>query len=169
MPFAVTHVLSAIILVDLFRDYIAKHKKYFTLHTVFIAGFAGLLPDMDIPLNWFLNFFGLSIAHGTITHTPLFALIFLIPGFILWHQKKHKTAMYFFVICFGIFLHLFLDYFFMGDYSTGIMFFYPLSNVTYGLNLLQTSNQAFFAAIDATILLLWLWHEEIKHKISDFI
>jgi len=39
MPFAVTHVLSAIIFVDLFRDYIAKHKKYFTLHTVFIAGF----------------------------------------------------------------------------------------------------------------------------------
>ena len=57
MPFAVTHVISSIILVDLYRDYVAKHKKYFTLHTVFIAGLAGLLPDIDLPLNWLLNFF----------------------------------------------------------------------------------------------------------------
>jgi hypothetical protein len=41
MPFAVTHVLLTIILVDLFRDYVAKHKKYFTLHTILIAGIAG--------------------------------------------------------------------------------------------------------------------------------
>jgi len=169
MPFAVTHVLSAIILVDLFRDYVVKHKKYFTLHTIFIAGFAGLLPDVDIPLNWFLNFFGVGIVHQSVTHTPLFALIFLIPGLILWHNKKHKTAMYFFVICFGIFLHLFLDYLFIGDSSAGIMFFYPLSSAAYGLNLLQNVSSNFFAGIDAIILLLWLWHEEIKHKISDFI
>ena len=55
MPLAVTHVLLTIIMVDLYRDYITKHKGYFTLHTVFIAGFAGLLPDIDIPLNWILN------------------------------------------------------------------------------------------------------------------
>jgi len=169
MPFAVTHVLLAIILVDLYRDYITKYKKYFTLHTIFIAGVAGLLPDIDIPLNWLLNFFGLNIVHGTITHTPLFGLIFLIPAFILWHQKKHKTAMYFFVVCFGIFLHISLDYLFMGDYGTGIMFFYPFSITTYGLNLLQNVSPNFFAGIDAIILLAWLWHEEIKHKISDFI
>jgi len=169
MPFAVTHVLLAIILVDLYRDYFAKHKKYFTLHTIFIAGVAGLLPDIDIPLNWLLNFFGLGIAHGTITHTPLFALIFLVPGLILWYNKNHKTAMYFFVICFGIFVHILLDYLFIGDYGVGIMFFYPLSNATYGLNLLQNLSPMFFAGIDAIILLAWLWHEEIKHKISDFI
>jgi|TARA_B100001971_G_scaffold187811_1_gene188740 hypothetical protein len=166
MSFAVTHVLLAIILVDLYRDYFAKHKKYFTLHTIFIAGLAGLLPDIDLPLNWFLNFFGLSIGHGTITHTPLFALIFLIPGLILWHNKKHKEAMYFFVVCFGILFHISLDFLFAGY---GIMFFYPFSNTTYGLNLLQNVSRNFFAGIDAIILLAWLWHEEIKHKISDFI
>jgi len=169
MPFAVTHVLASIILVDLFRDYVTKHKKYFTLHTIFIAGFAGLLPDIDIPLNWFLNLFGLSIEHGTITHTPLFALIFLIPGLILWKQKKHKIAMYFFVICFGILVHISLDYFFASDPSDGIMFFYPFSTATYALDLLKGASVNLFAAIDAIILLLWLWHEEIKHKISDFI
>ena len=82
MPLAVTHVLLTIMIVDLYRDYVAKHKKYFTLHTVFIAGFAGLLPDIDIPLNWVLNIFGAGIIHGTITHTPLFAFIFLIPAFV---------------------------------------------------------------------------------------
>jgi len=169
MPFAVTHVLLTIILVDLYRDYITKYKKYFTLHTIFIAGVAGLLPDIDIPLNWLLNFFGLGIAHGTITHTPLFGLIFLIPGFILLKQKKPKIAMYFFVVCFGILLHISLDYLFMGEYDTGIMFFYPFSYATYGLNLLQNATLIFFAGIDAIIFLAWLWHEEIKHKISDFI
>ena len=169
MPFAVTHVLLAIIAVDLYRDYFAKHKKYFTLHTVFIAGFAGLLPDIDVPLNWFLNLIGAEIVHRTITHTPLFGLIFLIPAFILWHNKKHKVAMYFFVTTFGILLHLFLDYAFVADAAGGIMFFYPFSTVTYGLNLLQNVSPNMFAAMDAIILMLWLWHEEMKHKISDFI
>ena len=170
MPFAVTHVLLTIILVDIYRDYFAKHKKYFSLHTVFIAGLAGLLPDIDIPLNWFLNLFGLSIAHGTITHTPLFALIFLIPGFILWRNKKHKEAMYFFVICFGILLHIFIDYFLGGGQYEGIMFFYPFSEAVFKLHLLgKFSLSNIPAALDAIILLAWLWHEEIKHKISDFI
>ncbi|MCH8003029.1 MAG: metal-dependent hydrolase [Nanoarchaeota archaeon] len=165
MPFAVTHVLLTIILVDLYRDYITKYKKYFTLHTIFIAGVAGLLPDIDIPLNWLLNFFGLGIAHGTITHTPLFGLIFLIPAFILWHQKKHKTAMYFFVVCFGILFHIFLDLIF----GAGILIFYPLSDFTFGLNIAINFSRMASAGMDAIILLLWLWHEEIKHKISDFI
>jgi len=169
MPLAVTHVLLAIILVDLYRDYFTKHKKYFTLHTIFIAGLAGLLPDIDIPLNLVLNIFGFGITHGTITHVPLFGLIFLIPAFILWINKKHKFAMYFFVISFGVLFHIFLDYLIRSDVGGGIMLFYPVSNAAYGLNLFQDFSFLFFAGIDAIILLAWLWHEEIKHKISDFI
>ena len=168
MPFAVTHVLSSIILADLYRDYVAKHKKYFTLHTVFIAGFAGLLPDIDIPFNLLLNFMGADLVHRTITHTPLFAMIFLIPGFVLWKRKRHKIAMYFFVTAFAILLHISLDYFFAAD-NNGVMFFYPLSYEQYALNLLKGLSIDFFAGMDAIILLLWLWHEEIKHKISDYI
>ena len=168
MPFSVTHVLLTIITVDLYRDYFAKHKKYFTLHTIFIAGVAGLLPDMDIPLNLFLSFFGFGIAHGTLTHTILFGLIFLIPAFILWYNKKHKIAMYFFVATFGVLLHLLLDFVFSTDIG-GVMFFYPLSTATFGLNLIKGFNPILLASIDAIILLLWLWHEEVKHKISDFI
>jgi len=174
MPFAVTHVLLAIIAVDLFRDYYMKqHKKYITLHTLVIAGIAGLLPDIDVPLNWLFTSFGYSIPilqHGYLTHTPFFGLIFLIPAFILWNKKKHKTATYFFVITFGILFHLFLDYVLGGGAPQGIMFFWPLSTIPFKLHLLANFNLASLpAGIDAVILLAWLWHEEKKHKISDFI
>ena len=168
MPFAVTHVLLTIIAVDLYRDYVSKYKKYFTLHTIFIAGLAGLLPDIDIPLNIFLNLFGIEIMHRGITHTPLFGLIFLIPAFIYLSRKKHKIAMYFFVTTFGVLFHLILDFMFSSD-ATGIMFLYPFSIAQFGLNIVQEYNPILLAGVDAIILLLWLWHEEVKHKISDFI
>jgi membrane-bound metal-dependent hydrolase YbcI (DUF457 family) len=168
MPFAVAHVLSSIIAVDLYRDYIAKHKKYFTLHTVFIAGFAGLLPDIDIPVSWVLNSLGAEFAHRTFTHTPLFALIFLIPAVAFWLHKKHKIAVYFFVTCFGVLMHILLDFVFSTD-DGGLILFYPVSNMQFGLNLLKGFDPTLLAGLDAVILLLWLWHEEIRHKISDFI
>jgi len=174
MPLAVTHVILTIILVDLFRDYIMKkHKKYLTLHTIMIAGIAGLLPDIDIPINWVLNLFGYSyeiMQHGGLTHTALFGLIFLIPAFIYWKKKRYKMATYLFVITFGVLFHVFLDYFLGGGRFEGIMWFWPLSAHPYKLHLLAKiglSNVP--AALDAVILLGWLWHEEIKHKISDFI
>lgn len=173
MPLAVTHVLLTIILVDLYRDYITKHKKYFSLHTVLIAGVAGLLPDIDVPINWILNSFGYFsdiLKHGGLTHTPLFGLIFLIPAFILLKKGKHKTATYFFVITFGILFHLFLDYLLGGGAYEGIMLFYPFSTIAYKVHLLANIGlRNLPAGIDAIILLAWLWHEEVKHKITDFI
>ena len=77
--------------------------------------------------------------------------------------------MYFFATTFGILLHILLDYLFVVDSAGGIMLFYPFSTIQYGLNLLQHATPQLFAAMDAVILLLWLWHEEIRHKIKDFI
>ncbi len=172
MPYAVTHVIITIILVDLFRDYALKHKKkYFTLHTIFLAGFGGLLPDIDLPLEYLLNYLGLStplLIHRGITHTPFFALLFLVPGIILFMRKKHKLATYFFVIAFGIFMHTGLDFLFGGEH--GIMFFWPLSDYQFGTrSLFGGFGQLIAAGLDAIILLAWLYHEEIKHKIKDFI
>lgn len=174
MPLAVTHVLLTIIIVDLFRDYFLKdHKKYLTMHTVMIAGVAGLLPDIDVPLNWILGFFGKSVVllqHGGITHTAFFGLIFLIPGFIFWKNKREKIGAYFFVICFGILFHVFLDYFLGGGAYEGVKWLWPFSTQVFKLHLLAGMGlRNLSAGIDALILLGWLWHEEIKHKISDFI
>ena len=173
MPLAVTHVLLAIILVDLYRDYITKNKDYFSLHTVLIAGIAGLLPDIDIPISWFLGLFGVSfefLKHGGITHTPFFALIFLIPAFILIKLDKQKLSRYFFVITFGILLHLFLDFLLGGGASEGIALFWPFATVSFKIQLLSKFGLSNIpAALDALILIVWLYHEEVKHKIIDFI
>ena len=173
MPLAVTHVLLTIILVDLYRDYITKHKKLFPLHTVLIAGIAGLFPDLDVPINMMYELFNKQIPtlldHGMITHTPLFALIFLIPAFILWKQNKHKAAVVFCVISFGAMFHLFLDWFIGGGAYEGIMWLFPFSTHTFKLHILSGLGVSDWPmALDAVILLGWLWHEDVKHKIKDF-
>ena len=172
MPLAVTHVLLTIIIVDLFRDYILKNKKYLTLHTIMIAGIAGLLPDIDILISWLLNSVGYAVKilqHGGLTHTIVFGLIFLIPALILLKKSKYKMAAYFFVVCFGILFHLLLDLV-LGGSGEGIMLFWPLSAQVYSINLLGRIGLTHVpAALNAAILLIWLWHEEIKHKIVDFI
>lgn len=174
MPLAVTHILSTIILVDLYRDYFSDHKKYFTLHTVLIAGIAGLLPDIDFPLRIIANIFDLNtpilLQHGGITHTPFFAMFFLIPGIYLWKKQKHTKAMYFFVIVFGIMFHLFLDYTLGGGSHSGIMWLFPFTTQGFKIHILSYYNlKDVPIALDAVILLGWLWHEEMKHKIKDFI
>jgi membrane-bound metal-dependent hydrolase YbcI (DUF457 family) len=173
MPFAVTHVILTIVLVDLYRDYFAKHKRYFTLHTIMIAGFAALLPDIDIVINWILTGFGYSLEilqHGGLTHTAFFSLVFLIPAFILLRRKKHKTSMYFLVVSFGILFHVFLDYLLGGGAWEGVMWLWPLSTQAYKIHLLSNiGTPSILLALDAVILLAWLWHEETKHKIKDFI
>jgi hypothetical protein len=184
MPFAVTHVLGAVILADIYRDYITKHKKYFTMHTIFIAGFFGLFPDIDVPLRMLSQFFGFDIPlllqHGWITHTPLLALIFFIPGLVLWYNSKgrkaskadkmRKWAVYFYMAAFGILLHLLMDYVIGGGSPEGVMWLFPFSMTAWKIHLTSMVNLPDLGiALDAVILLLWLWHEEIKHKISDYI
>ncbi|MBI3413510.1 MAG: metal-dependent hydrolase [Candidatus Aenigmarchaeota archaeon] len=175
MPLAVTHVLLTVIAVDLYRDYVTKHKKYFTLHTIFVAGVAGLLPDIDIPLTWVLNVLipgsmPAILAHGGLTHTPFFGLVFLLPAFYLWKDKEHKKAMYFFVITFGVLFHIFLDFLLGGGMREGIMVFWPLSADTFKIHILSKLGLVDVPqGLDALILLLWLYREERRHKIKDFI
>ena len=133
MPTAVTHVILTMILLDLIRDYLIKnHKRYLTLHTLFIGGVAGLLPDIDVPLGWILAFFGVHSklwSHGWILHSPFFSLIFLIPGIFYWKEKKYKLATCFF--CNSLWNNL--SYFFrlvvrrgkLGRNNVVLAFFYP--------------------------------------------
>lgn len=174
MPLAVTHVLLTTILVDLYRDYVTKHKRLFTLWTLFVAGVAGLLPDIDIPVRFVLSNLGVAVPdilhHGGLTHTPFFGLMFLIPALVLWSMKKHKLSVMFFVVTFGVLFHTVLDYAIGGGDEAGLMLLYPLSEDRIRMGVLL--GDEFFAsvtAMDALILLAWLFHEERKHKIRDFI
>jgi hypothetical protein len=73
MPFAVTHILTPMILLDFLRDNVFKIKKQLLSNNyILLAGLSGLLPDIDMlsPL------FGLPNLHGAITHSILFPLVF---------------------------------------------------------------------------------------------
>jgi membrane-bound metal-dependent hydrolase YbcI (DUF457 family) len=166
-------VILTIIAVDLYRDYITKHKKYFTLLTILVAGIAGLLPDIDIPLSFVFSSLGIEngelLQHGGITHTPFFGLLFLIPFSIFWKMKKHRLAIIFAVIAFGVVFHSFLDLFIGGGHPEGVMALYPFSEQRFDMFLLLIYGFPAIPALDAIILLAWLVHEERKHKIKDFI
>ncbi|MBW2974973.1 metal-dependent hydrolase [Candidatus Woesearchaeota archaeon] len=167
MPLAVTHVLLTIIAIDIFRDYIIKNKKLIPLNYIFIGGIAGLLPDMDIPLFWLLSIFNSSIAwfHGEFTH------IFLIPAAILAisiiaYRFNSKMGILLGIISFGYAFHIALDFLF---YGCNISPFWPFLNLGFRGITGYIKLRNLEMGLDAFILLGWLWHEEVKHKISDFI
>ncbi len=170
MPHAVTHVLIAIIIADVIRNYIVKKK--FSLFYILIAGIAGLLSDIDIPIYWLLNLFtNIPEIHRTFTHTIFFPLIFLGLAFIFKNRKLFKLdlKLVFLMISLGTFIHLLLD----ATLAGYIMPLYPFYHFIIGLNLVQylplMIQKSFLPALDAILLILWLAHEEIKHKIIDFI
>jgi membrane-bound metal-dependent hydrolase YbcI (DUF457 family) len=182
MTQAVTHVLIPIILLSLFRDWLfkGKNKEKFPLHYVLIGGVAGLIPDLDVAAYYILSFFGFTIneVHRTFSHNIFVVLIFVILGiFCLGFNLKnkqlgrHHLKLYtiFYVISFGVFVHLLFDFLVAGI----IMPFYPLSSYAIGLNIInylpEAWRESFIPSLDAVLLVLWLVYMEIKHKISDFI
>ena len=71
------------------------------------------------------------------------------------------------MIALGTFIHLLLDSTLMGF----IMPVYPFSTAQFGINLIPvtTLGLSVMAGIDAILLVAWLIHEELRHKISSFI
>lgn len=177
MPFAVTHVLGAIILADVIRDKFFRDRNKFPLHYVFIAGVAGLLPDIDVVVYWFMNLlYGTPMAdvHRAYTHSMVFPLAFMLAAFLLYRSdldqrvgRVMKLSGIFAMLCLGYSLHLLLDMILIGSIAP----FFPFSSMQVGLSLLPASNfgASLLQGLDAVLLVLWLLHEEIRHKISDYI
>ena len=177
MPHAVTHVLIVIILLELFRHYFVKNKKTFPLHYVLIGGIAGLIPDLDVAISYFLYFFNLNYIqiHRIFLHNLFVPLIFVLLAFLSYGFKSKKLAHrhlklrnIFLVIAFGCFFHLLLD----ATLAGYIMPFFPFSNLSVGLDLVKytpiTWQGSIIPSIDAALLILWLISLEIRHKISSF-
>jgi len=177
MPLAVTHVLVPIIILDLFRDHAfrgrmkKKIKAIITNKFVFLAGFAGLMPDADVPLFTILELLGYQVqsdvGHRLFFHNIWIPLAFL-GFFVLLHLlKQKKFSMVFLVLAFGFSMHLILDSTVIGY----IMPLFPLSIVEVGLNLsrlIPINATTVMVSLDAVLLLFWLWHEETEHKIRDY-
>lgn len=164
MALAVTHVLIAILILDIFRHYVFG-KERFPRYLLVIGGIAGLAPDLDIPIGWFISWISGNTVnlHGDFSHSLFFVIFLLLAGAIRSYQVDTKWANILYVISAGWLIHLLLDCAF-GGYST---FLWPIIINTkvicpeWGLNTYRTG-------IDAIILVLWLVHEELHSKIKDY-
>lgn len=163
MPYAVTHVIVSIALVNLFRKHVLK-KKDFLLSLVLFAGLAGLLPDFDVIVYWILRFFqGISSSvHLPFTHSFFIPIISLLIALLLWRWKN--TAHIFLIMAAGWTIHITLDVLFLGK-----AIFYPISSVKYGFFLIpEPLISNVFMSIDAVVLVIWLFYEWKFKKIRDY-
>ena len=89
MALAVTHVLGTIFLLDIFRHYVFGKEK-FPRYLLVIGGIAGLAPDIDIPLGWFMTFVtGEQMnLHGGFTHSLFFVFVFVLLAVIRKYQEN---------------------------------------------------------------------------------
>ena len=167
MPASVTHVLIAIVLIDLFRKFVLK-KKNFPLYLILIGGIAGMLPDIDIPLAWILSRWGYSLheIHRSYTHNLIIPTVFLIVALLIW-KFWPKIAHVFFVVSAGWTIHVVLDCIFSGT----MPIFYPFSSQLYGLDLIPWNSLSgtFYYGLDAIILILWLVYEYYAQNMKDYI
>lgn len=167
MPNAVAHILIPIILLDLYRDYIAKKK--FQLKYIMLAGVGGILPDIDVVVYWILHaLFGVTLSevHRTFSHT-LFAPAALLIIAAVTYKFSKEIFWAINAINFGYITHLILDFALSGT----IMPLYPLSTARYGLNLIPQTElgSTIIVGIDAILLTIWLIYDFSKHNIKEFI
>jgi hypothetical protein len=165
MPFAITHVLIAIILIDLFRKFVIK-KENFPLYLVLIGGIFGLLPDIDIPIAWILGIDPGNI-HQVYTHNFLIPFLILLCAVALWNYKKEAHILL--VASAGWTIHTLLDSIFTSTYLL-----FPFSTNEFGLHLTTIFLPAnilgtFYMGMDAIILIIWLLYESKKGNIKDYI
>jgi len=179
MPFATTHILVAIILVELYRDYFVKNNKKFPRYYILIAAIGAIIPDLDFALYYILYFFGFSLEqiHRTFLHTLFIPLILFLIGIFFWkleikHKqfaKKHITLpTTFFILSAMSLLHLILDFTLAGS----VMPLYPFSNYTIEINLIEffplAWQETILPVLDAVLLLLWIFWMEFKLKINNY-
>ena len=165
MPYAVAHMLIPMLILDIIRHKIPKIKLELPNRYVLIAGLAGLLPDIDIPLSLL---FPSLIAHRGITHTVWVPLGFLIIFLIFQFIKKFDWSKISLMISIGIASHIILDLITAGS----VKLFYPLSNAYFQVNLisrlLPNIEVAFaYTMLDAIILFAWLLRMTLKRKVQD--
>jgi len=179
MPYATTHILIAIILIELFREYVIKNNYKFPRYYILIAAIGGILPDLDVGAYYLLYFFGFSFeqVHRTFLHSLFFPLILFLIGIFIYYtgiknseiRKRHlKLSTIFFILSAGSLLHLILDAVFWGQ----IVPFYPLMNYSIGFNLVEFFPEGFRSTIapviDAILMMFWLFWMEFKLKISNY-
>jgi len=179
MSNAATHILFAIILIELFREFVIKDNKKFPRYYILVAVIGGILPDLDFIFVYVLYPFGFlpEVLHRTFLHSLLVPLVLLLIGILVWKLgiqyssigKRHMTLPgIFFILSAGSFLHLFLDWFFVGI----IMPFYPFNSFAMDFNVVrffpEILQKYIEPTLDGILLLFWIFWMEFKLKITDY-
>lgn len=180
MAQAVMHILVAVILIELYREFFVKDSRNFPRYYVLAAVIGGILPDFDF-LVYYLQypFFGFAYEqiHRTYFHSLWLPLTLLIIGILYWHSglkniwlRKRRMNMktIFFILAAMSLLHLILDSLFWGS----VFPFYPLTSIELGLNLLTYFPEDMLGlilpTIDGILLVLWILWMQFKLRIPDY-
>lgn len=179
MPYAPTHILLGILLIEIFRKYVIKNNKRFPRYYLLIAAIGAILPDFDFAAFYILSFFGFTVEqlHRTGSHTIFLPLILFIIGFVILKleikypefRKRHITLpTTFFILSATSLLHIILDALLHG-YITP---FYPFSGYTLGFNIIYIFPLAWqdyvAPTVDAFLLIFWISWMIFKLKIDEF-
>ncbi|MEN7982254.1 MAG: metal-dependent hydrolase [Nanoarchaeota archaeon] len=178
MAYAVTHMLVAIVAVELFRKFVVKNNKIFPRYYILVAAIAGLIPDLDIAAYYVLYFFGFTLeqVHRTFMHSAFIPLGLSLIGLFIYKtgirhpelRKRHlKLSTIFFIFAIGTIIHLILDMIY-----GKIPPLYPFIQTTIGLGLLHKFPKALqeliSATIDGILFLGWLMWLQFKLKIDNY-
>jgi len=170
MPYTTTHVLVAIIAIELFREYFFKNNKKFPRYYILIAAIAGVFPDIEylIRLSYHERFFLHSLFVPLIfALLGLFALRLKINSKYL--GKKHMNLSFvLFIFAAGSLIHLGLDAIFVET----LMPFYPISEYAIGFELVSKIKSNYqelvLPIVDALLLFFWIMWMQFKLKIDDY-
>jgi membrane-bound metal-dependent hydrolase YbcI (DUF457 family) len=179
VPLAVTHILSAIILVELFRDFIVKDNKKFPRYYILIAAIGGILPDFDYAFVYLLSSLNISFnqIHQTYSHTIFVPIFLSLVALAIYYTgtkskllgKHHiKLTTAFVILSLGSLLHILLDV----TFYEKIRIFYPLSEYYVGLNLVglvpEKLRSLTLPVLDGILLMCWILWMEFRLKISNY-
>ena len=170
MPFTTTHVLVAIILIELFRNYFFKDNRNFPRYYILIAAIAGVFPDFEY-------IFLLSYTDRLFLHSIFVPLIFFLVGIFIfksgfksnWLRKRHLNLSFIlFIFSVGSLVHIILDSIFVGQ----VFLFYPISDFSIGFELVsmfsRNLQELVLPIVDAFLLFFWIFWMQFKLKIDDY-
>ena len=169
MPYAVTHVLSTVLLVDLFRH----HAYHFPRKYLIAVAFFALFPDLDIVFGTLYRLLqGDTLKHALVnghayhglwTHNFIIPVMLGLIALLLYLMHYRTATLVLGLLAFGWFFHVFLDLIAHGiSYPMMLWPFYkgPLFEGVLPLEGL--------APLDAVLFLLWITHEELAHRIKEY-
>lgn len=156
----VTHIIIPMLIVETYRRYFAKKK--FSKWYVFLAGFFGGIPDIDLIFSVLMTGYFDTPYHRSLTHSLLIPIIFLITGTVIYllysrkvlrHKWLKKSYYILYLASLGFASHTILDGF---DGMT--QWFYPLNWSVHLPVLIGTKYRA--GMMDAILLFAWLLYDE---------